>query len=276
MNNGADAADQIVNMTFKGIEVLARISGEGAKNLATYLYAVLRDQKKTRGKTRLETLLRSGKELKVFTVRNEDLQKFTQEARRYGILYCALRDKKNLDEMCDIMVRAEDASKINRIVERFKLATVDTASIKSEIEKSRAAKQKEIAPDKKGPDEKAPPIMGTPAEKSTDAFLDELMAKPIHPEPAAKQPDNQNPTTATAEKPLPSEPTSEHSGKTAEGTVEPERKSVRQELKEIREAQREQAEAKREPVKEMQKTTKQTAKSNRQKSKSKSKKPKER
>ncbi|WP_353853059.1 DUF3801 domain-containing protein [Dehalobacter restrictus] len=275
MNNGADAADQIVNMTFKGIEVLARISGEGAKNLATYLYAVLRDQKKTRGKARLETLLRSGKELKVFTVRNEDLQKFTQEARRYGILYCALRDKKNLDEMCDIMVRAEDASKINRIVERFKLATVDTASIRSEIEKSRAAKQKE-APDKKGPDEKAPPIKGTPAEKSADAFLDELMVKPTQPEPAAKQPDNQNPTTATAEKPLPSEPTSKRSGKTAEGTVEPERKSVRQELKEIREAQREQAEAKREPAKEMQKTTKQTAKSNRPKSKAKSKKTKER
>ena len=103
MNNGADAADQIVNMSLKGIEVLAKISGEGAKNLATYLYAVLKDQKKTRGKTRLEGLLRSGKELKVFAVRNEDLKKFTQEAKRYGVLYCALRDKKSLDGMCDIM-----------------------------------------------------------------------------------------------------------------------------------------------------------------------------
>ena len=260
MNNGADAADQIVNMTFKGIEVLAKISGEGAKNLATYLYAVLRDQKKTRGKTRLETLLRSGKELKVFTVRNEDLQKFTQEAKRYGILYCALRDKKNLDGICDIMVRAEDASKINRIVERFKLATVDTASIKSEIQKSKAAKQAE-----KQPEEKAPAEKGTPAEKSADDFLDELMAKPEQTEPVKEQPDNPNPTTATAEKPLPSEPISERNGKAAEGTNEPERKSVRQELKEIREAQKEQAEPKREP-----------AKSNRPKGKAKSKKPKER
>ena len=33
--------------------------------------------------------------------------------------------------MVDVMVRAEDASKINRIVERFKLATVDTVSINS-------------------------------------------------------------------------------------------------------------------------------------------------
>ena len=146
MSSGADAVDQAVSLSLKGIEVMARISGEGAKNLATYLYAVLTGQKKTRGKIRLEGLLRSGKELKVFAVRNEDLQKFTQEAKRYGVLYCALRDKKDTDGMCDIMVRAEDASKINRIVERFKLATVDTASIKSEIQKSRAAKQEEKAP----------------------------------------------------------------------------------------------------------------------------------
>ena len=172
MNSGADAADQIVNMSLKGIEVMAKISGEGAKNLATYLYAVLKDQKKTKGKTRLEALLRSGKELKVFAVKNEDLKKFTQEAKRYGVLYCALRDKNDTDGMCDIMVRTEDASKINRIVERFKLATVDTASIKSEIEKSRAAKQAE-----KTADEKAPAEKGTPAEKSADDFLDELMAK---------------------------------------------------------------------------------------------------
>ena len=276
MNSGADAADQIVNMSLKGIEVMAKISGVGAKNLATYLYAVLKGQKKTKGKIRLEGLLRSGKELKVFAVRNEDLKKFCQEAKRYGVLYCALRDKNDTDGMCDIMVRAEDASKINRIVERFKLATVDTASIKNEIEKSRTARQKENTPHKEGPDEKAPPEKGTPAEKSADDFLHELMAKPDRPEPVKEQPDNPIPTTATAEKPLPSEPTYERSGKAAEGAIEPERKSVRQELKEIREAQREQAEAKREPAKEMQKTTKQTAKSNRPKSKAKSKKPKER
>lgn len=275
MNSGADAADQIVNMSLKGIEVMAKISGVGAKNLATYLYAVLKSQKKTKGKIRLEGLLRSGKELKVFAVRNEDLKKFCQEAKRYGVLYCALRDKNDTDGMCDIMVRAEDASKINRIVERFKLATVDTASIKNEIEKSRAARQKDNTPHKEGTDEKEPPEKGTPAEKSADDFLDELMAKPKQPEPSAPQTDNPNPTTATTEKPLPSEPTSERSGKAAEGAIEPPRKSVREELREIKAAQREQAaEPGREPAKEMEKTTKQAAKSSRPKSKAKSKKPK--
>jgi hypothetical protein len=276
MNSGADAADQIVNMSLKGIEVMAKISGVGAKNLATYLYAVLKGQKKTKGKIRLEGLLRSGKELKVFAVRNEDLKKFCQEAKRYGVLYCALRDKNDTDGMCDIMVRAEDASKINRIVERFKLATVDTASIKNEIEKSRTARQKENTPHKEGPDEKAPPEKGTPAEKSADDFLHELMAKPDRPEPVKEQPDNPNPTTATAEKPLPSEPTYERSGKAAEGAIEPPRRSIREELREIKAAQKEQAEPRREPAKEQPQASKQNAKSNRQQPKSKKPKSKAR
>lgn len=276
MNSGADAADQIVNMSLKGIEVMAKISGVGAKNLATYLYAVLKGQKKTKGKIRLEGLLRSGKELKVFAVRNEDLKKFCQEAKRYGVLYCALRDKNDTDGMCDIMVRAEDASKINRIVERFKLATVDTASIKNEIEKSRAAKQKENTPHKEGPDEKAPPEKGTPAEKSADDFLHELMAKPDRPEPVKEQPDNPNPTMATAEKPLPSEPTYERSGKVAEGAIELPRRSVREELREIKAAQKEQAEPRREPAKEQPQAVKQNAKANRQQPKSKKPKSKAR
>lgn len=243
MNNGAEAADQVVNMSLKGIEMLAKISGAGAKNLATYLYAVLKDQKKTKGKTRLEGLLRSGKELKVFAVRNDDLQKFTQEAKRYGVLYCALRDKKNVDGVCDIMVRAEDASKINRIVERFKLATVDTASIKSEIQKSRT--------EKKG--EKAPAEKGTPAEKSTDAFVDDLMSKPT--EPTTPWSDNQNPTAATTEKSRPSEPTSERNGRFAVGATEPERKSVRNELEEIRQSRNGQVKPKHAPVMEQPKAT---------------------
>ena len=37
--------------------------------------------------------------------------------------------------------KPKDASKINRIVERFKLATVDTATIKNEIVKDKAAKE---------------------------------------------------------------------------------------------------------------------------------------
>ncbi|WP_368293595.1 PcfB family protein [Dehalobacter sp. TBBPA1] len=266
MNSGADAADQMVNMSLKGIEVMAKISGEGARNLATYLYAVLKDQKKTKGKTRLEGLLRSGKELKVFAVKNEDLKRFCLEAKRYGVLYCALQDKKNLDGMCDIMVRAEDASKINRIVERFKLATVDTASIKSEIEKAKAARDSQ----------KEPTTKVTPAEKSPEDFINERMAKPAQIKKTVEPVDNPNPTTATTEKSRPSEPFSARSGKSAEG-AERQKKSVREELREIKNAQKEQAERlKRGPVREQPQAAIQNAGPQRRQVKFPKSKPKER
>lgn len=215
MSMNADAADQVVSMSLQGVKVVAEISGAGTKNLATYLYAVLKDQKRTRGRVRLEGLLRSGKELKVFAVKAEDLPKFSKEAKRYGVLYCALRDKKDKDGMCDIMVRAEDAAKINRIVERFSLATVDTAAIKTEIKKSRA--------------EKAEPIKDTLVDKNMDTFIDELMGGAL-----VKEQDQPNPTTAVQEKSVPSELSSPDK-KAAEGT---ERHSIRRELRAIRAEQK--------------------------------------
>lgn len=142
MNTGGEAAEQIVRMSLEGFEVAAKITGAGAKNIAILLYSILKEEKKTKGKARLTNMLRSGKELKVFTVKRGDLQKFTQEAKKYGVLYCVLADRKNKDPGAevDVIARAEDASKISRIVERFSLASVDTASIVTTAEKSRDAK----------------------------------------------------------------------------------------------------------------------------------------
>ena len=119
------------------------------------------------------------------------------------------------------MVRAEDASKINRIVERFKLATVDVASIKHEIEQSRAEKaEAPTAPEQDMPDKAA-----------EDRLLDDLMGAPLKKE----ERDIPNPSTARAEKSPPSAPTSKMPSKAAEGTAKkPEdRRSVREDLREI-------------------------------------------
>lgn len=271
MSSGAEAADQVVSMSLRGIEVMAKISGEGAKHLAVYLFAALYGQKRTKGSIRLESLLRSGKELKVFAVKNEDIPTFCKEAKRYGVLYCALRDKKNVDGLCDVMVRAEDASKINRIVDRFKLATVDTASIKSEIEKTRAQKQVDEQaveqPNQPQPGQRSEQDVtseGASSERDVDDFLDELMGSPEtaqterHPEPtqhapqsdeltrpSSKASDSINPKTATMEPPHPSEPISERSAVSARGnTTEaeqhaaPQRQSIRALLRELREENR--------------------------------------
>ena len=228
MNTGGEAAEQIVRMSLEGFEVAAKITGAGAKNIAILLYSILKEEKKTKGKARLTSMLRSGKELKVFTVKSGDLKKFTQEAKKYGVLYCVLTDRKNKDPNAevDVIARAEDASKISRIVERFNLASVDTASIVTEAEKSKDAKDGQPEPD-----------IGVQEKAEKDKLLDELMGKPVQKEENAP-----NPSVAKTEKSPQSEPTSEQPKKSAEGATmtKAEKPSVREELRKIKESRKEQ------------------------------------
>ena len=59
MNTSGEAADQVVRMTLNGVEVAAKLSGAAAKQVAVMLYAILKDQKRTKGKMRLSSMLRS-------------------------------------------------------------------------------------------------------------------------------------------------------------------------------------------------------------------------
>lgn len=137
MNAGGDAAEQVVRMSLEGVEVAARITGSGAKNLAVLIAAVLKEEQKTHGKARLSNMIRSGSELKVFTVQQKDLKRFAKEAKRYGVLYSVLREKGSgsPDASIDVIARATDAPKITRIMEKFRLNTVDKASVVKTMEK---------------------------------------------------------------------------------------------------------------------------------------------
>ena len=133
MNTSGEAADQVMRMMLNGTEVLVKLTGSGAKNAAVLLLSALRQQKKTKGKARLENMLRSGKPLKVYTFKDSDLAKFKEVAKEYGILYTVLKEKDKTGGVFDVMVRAEDESKIARITERFDLARVNSADIRADI-----------------------------------------------------------------------------------------------------------------------------------------------
>ena len=254
MNTGGEAAEQIVRMSLEGFEVAAKITGAGAKNIAILLYSILKEEQKTKGKARLTNMLRSGKELKVFTVKSGDLKKFTQEAKKYGVLYCVLADRGNKDPNAevDVIARAEDASKISRIVERFNLASVDTASIVNEAEKSKGAKGKtknaKTAGEKDAGAENGQPEpdIGVQEKAEKDRLMDALMGKPIKKEENAP-----NPSLAKTEKSPLSEPTLKQQRKSAEGVTmtKAEKPSVREELRKIKEGRKEQ-EADVSPAKE--------------------------
>ena len=216
--NSADTADQMMKMTLEGIEVAAEIGlkagGEAAKSLAVTLYAIITDNKKVRGKTNLDNLLKSGKELKVFAIHHKDLEKFCIEAKHYGVLYSVLKEKDKTDGIVDIMVKAEDASKISRMVDKFDLATIDTKAIRESV-----LSQKDVKP---------------MSDEEHDKLLNQLMD------------DKQNPTKArTSKDGTPFEPSSktsktEKKKKTVErrkSIATMDKPSVRKELKDIKEQQ---------------------------------------
>ena len=167
MYNSGDAAEQVVRMSLEGAEFALKITGSAAKNLAAALYTVLKDQKKTKGKARIEAMLREKRPLKVYTIKKEDCPEFAKQAKGYGILYAPIPVKKG-DDTIDILVFEDDAARANRIVEKFKLTVVDTASIKEDIEKSREQRGSEPAA----------PEQAMPEKSVDDQLLDELMEKP--------------------------------------------------------------------------------------------------
>lgn len=221
MNTSGDAAEQIVRMSLETGEAALKISGAGAQQLAVLLYAVLKEQRKTRGRARMETMVRSGKPLTVFSVKRGDLKEFVREAKRYGVLYCVIRSRKgSSDGLVDIMVKEEDASRINRIVERFRLA-----SVKVEPE---CRKEKE-------------PGQGIQKQQPEDALAAELLGTQDTGKEGKGEP-IKNPSLAKAEKSRLSEPISGRQGRTGAGTskackpVALEKPSVREELKKMGEA----------------------------------------
>ena len=195
--NNSEAAESVVKMSLEGIEVAARITGTGAEKIAVLLYTILKNKKMTKGKTKLNNMLKSGSPLQIFSLKENELKKFHEEAKKYGVLYTALIDKKHPDKdgLVDIMVRQEDAAKVNRIVERFKMAAYDTASIKTEIEKD---KIEEMITDAKE--------RGVEVKSDEEKLADDIMSRPIKKE----ENETSNPTMAMAEKSPLSEPSLEN------------------------------------------------------------------
>ena len=220
MSVNGDVSEQVVRLSLEGFEVLARLTGSGAKNVAAMIYTIMKDKKQTKGKIKLNNMLRAGKPLKIFTIKQEDLKTFSKESKNYGISYCALVDRSHhdLDGMVDIMVKEEDAARINRIVERFKLTTIDTAKVETVVTKS--IEDRETQRKEKGVQ-----------EKSKEEQLQDILAqKPMQKE--KQTPENFN-VAKTEKSPLsePSSMTSKMQEGVSKGVKKP---SVKKELAELK------------------------------------------
>ena len=138
MDNGAQAAETITRVVIMGSTFVLGLSGKAALSIARFAAAALDENAKQSGKIRLKTLLQSGSELKVFTIQGEaNYQRFAEEAKDYGILYSVVKrtDEDVQGEVYDLLVRAEDAGKINRVIEKFHLIEVDGGAVPMDPQK---------------------------------------------------------------------------------------------------------------------------------------------
>ena len=119
-----------------------KLSGMAAKNFALFVYAVLKDQKKTHGKTRLVRMLREQRPFKFFNIPTEHMREFATEAKTHGLLYVPIRNKQKADRI-EVVVFADDASKVQRIFDNLGLdavkAQVGEATIASVQEQEKQA-----------------------------------------------------------------------------------------------------------------------------------------
>ena len=136
MSTSSDSAEQFIRLCLDETEFALKITGSAVKNIVAALYVISKDTSSKKGKASLSKMLRSEDELKIFSIKKEEMKIFAREAKTYGVYYTTLINKNNksVDSMIDIMVGAKDAPKVNRIIERFKLTTVDKATVEKAID----------------------------------------------------------------------------------------------------------------------------------------------
>lgn len=184
MDATEQATEQLTRIMLMGTEYSLRLSGAGAKNLSALLISAAKGAERTKGKIRLESLLKSGRPLSVFELNQQDIAQFSTEAKRYGILYTIIAKPKSAGEATvDVLVKHEDKVRVDRIFEKLYMGTIDNAAIAATVEdikSGRAVDTTPLAPDK-----------GVPSKDEAAALVDDLLKKS-----AQKERESENPMRA--------------------------------------------------------------------------------
>ena len=141
MNTSGEVADLMVKEGLQITEEVVKLTGLGAKNLAAIVIALLKEDNKLQGKTNLKKLLKSDKPLCILQIKESDISRFNKEAKKYGVLFTAVKDNTNNSGLCDIIAKQEgiDSAKINFLTEKItiesSLAEDETYALASELAK---------------------------------------------------------------------------------------------------------------------------------------------
>lgn len=129
-----DAADEVVRIMLSGTEVAIRLAGSGVKNLAALLIAWSKQEKKPYGKTNMMRLLRSGDELQVISLSEEQYRKF-KELSHKKVLYAPFRNTKSDDGRVDVVISSRSVPIVNFILGRIGYGAVTQSEPEDESKK---------------------------------------------------------------------------------------------------------------------------------------------
>ena len=245
MSTAGDSAEEVVKLSLDGFEVVARLTGSMAKELAVMLVALSKSKgDKVKGQVGINNMLKRTGDFKVFTIKKEDYKEFKKHAKRYGVLYsamCKRSELKNKDGVIDLLVNGEDAVRVNRMVERFNLTTIGETKIETALDKEDLQK---IVTDNKDKTEISKDIQ----EKNTS---EDLINKLLKKQNIKEENENTNPSNLpNTEKEIQSESSLKMNEK-MEGTKKEEKPSIREKIDTIKKEQEEKEKLKvREETKE--------------------------
>ena len=117
MDNGGAVADQLVNQSLKATEEIAKLTAWGAKHLATLLWALYQENKDIFKQKGIEEVMADGTRPSFIPLEKEQLSRFKQEAKQFGVKYFTVSDREN--KFADVVVRGQDVRFVNRILEKM-------------------------------------------------------------------------------------------------------------------------------------------------------------
>ena len=116
MDVSGEVADLMVKESIQITEESVKLLAAGARDLTAFLLALAQDNKKLSGKTNMARLLREGKELKVFSIRESDLADFKSFAKK-NVLYSVVKDKGAGNGMVNLITNVDYVSQVNHFME---------------------------------------------------------------------------------------------------------------------------------------------------------------
>ena len=117
---GGEAADQMVRMMLSGGEAAVRLSGSALKNLLALTMALAKDHKTVSGKVNLAKMLRETRDVRRFSMSQEQYQAFRKRAGKQKILFSAIRDTDGRGRVVDVILPVTEIDRANLIFERIR------------------------------------------------------------------------------------------------------------------------------------------------------------